>query len=292
MQKLITTVETSLVVPKEQVRKDFSNIEGLAQSIVVSGQISPIIVSPADENGLYEIQKGERRWRACKSIGRTIDIIINLSSQTHVESLVGELVENIQRESLSMIEISNAIKELSDKGLKGEEIAQMLGKSKSYVSNHLSLIHLPKLVLELVECGVTKDVELLNNLRKLHSINARQAEDICLYALKNGITRKISQDLLKATKAVTVGVVINDKQSPVKSTSEKLEEEVPHDLPIHIKRPEVLVVDIESDRIGVLVTNECPFSEGFAFVVFFGASHRTEVLKENLVVQGIREKIV
>jgi len=95
---------------KAQVRKRFRNIEELAATLVTEGQQSPIIVSPKGEDGKYVIQKGERRWRACKHADiPTIDIIVNDKNQGELDETAGELIENIQRDDLTPLEIAEAL---------------------------------------------------------------------------------------------------------------------------------------------------------------------------------------
>jgi ParB family chromosome partitioning protein len=90
------------VVFKVQVRKRFRNIEELAATLLTEGQQSPIIVFPKNEEGKFVIQKGERRWRACKHAGiETIDLVVNDKVQNNLDETAGELIENIQRDDLT-----------------------------------------------------------------------------------------------------------------------------------------------------------------------------------------------
>lgn len=74
------------------------------------------MVYPKNEDGKYVIQKGERRWRACKAKDiPTIDIVVNEKEQTDLDETAGELIENIQRDDLTALEIANALQVFIDK---------------------------------------------------------------------------------------------------------------------------------------------------------------------------------
>ena len=134
---------------KSQPRKTFNpdTIETLAESIKKHGIIQPIIVRKKEF--YYEIIAGERRWRAAKEAGLTkVPVIVRNTSDRRVAELA--LVENIQREDLNAIEEALSFKSLMDEyGLKQEEIAQIIGKSRSYVANITRLLKLDEKVQDL-----------------------------------------------------------------------------------------------------------------------------------------------
>lgn len=199
--KEVLTVKTSEVTSKGQVRKRFRNIDELAQTLLSEGQQTPIIVYPKNDHGKYVIQKGERRWRACQFANiETIDIIINESNQTSVDEVAGELIENIQRDDLTPIEIAHALEVFIKKGWKQKQIAERIGKNKSYISSHLALLKLPNPVMELVEQDITADTETLNNLRILHETDEQQCIKVCEESLIHGISRSKSRSILDRAK--------------------------------------------------------------------------------------------
>lgn len=202
VQKAVLTVSVNDVVPKDQIRKRFRDIEGLAATIKTEGQQTPIVVYPKGEDGKYVIQKGERRWRACLAAKiPTIDIIVNTRSVTDIEEVAGELIENIQRDDLTPIEIASALHRLSEAGWTNRAIAGRIGKNEIYVSTHLSLTKLPDCVRELCEKEVTVDTETLNNLRQLYGLTPRVCLETCKQALYTGISRVYSRELLNNAKA-------------------------------------------------------------------------------------------
>ena len=128
--KEVLTVPVDDVVSKVQVRKRFRNIEDLAATLLTEGQQSPIIVFPKNEEGKFVIQKGERRWRACKHAGiETIDLVVNDKVQNNLDETAGELIENIQRDDLTPVEIAEALNLFVEEGWKQKDIADRLGKN-------------------------------------------------------------------------------------------------------------------------------------------------------------------
>lgn len=126
----------------DQPRKNFENIEELAESIKEYGLLNPIVLSK--NNGKYEIIAGERRYRASIKAGlKKIDAIVRDFDQKDIDIL--SLVENIQREDLSALEEAQAYKKLVDDfSMTQEEIAKSMGKSRSYIANSVRLLKLNK----------------------------------------------------------------------------------------------------------------------------------------------------
>lgn len=200
--KQILSVEIGKVVSKAQIRKRFRNIEELAESLKSEGLQSPIIVSPVNVRGEYVIQKGERRWRAAKVAGFThIDVIVNTRDQSDAQAVMGELVENIQRDNLSSMEVADALGKLVDQGLRQADISRHLGKSRAYVSLHLQLLKLPECVDQLAKTEIVEDGDTLASLRTLYEIDPVRCVKVCEEIQKrNGITRKQAKELVVETR--------------------------------------------------------------------------------------------
>src|SRR5690625_6353026 len=142
----IISLKVEQIVPNEyQPRTQFDDekIKELAQTLQTHGIIQPIIVRRKDEE-LYEVIAGERRLRAAKFLEwETISAIIRDLSDTETASIA--LIENIQREELSVIEEANAYEKLLEMhSLTQEALAQRLGKRQSTVANRLRLLTLPE----------------------------------------------------------------------------------------------------------------------------------------------------
>ncbi len=136
-----------------QPRKEFDEdaIKALASSIKEKGVLQPLIVRK-DDTG-YELIAGERRLRAAKEAGLSeVPVIIKTLSDREVLEIA--LVENLLRENLSPIEEATAYQNLIDNfSHTQEKIAEVVGKSRSYVANTLRLLTLPEKVKDYVNEG-------------------------------------------------------------------------------------------------------------------------------------------
>ena len=117
-------------------------IKELAQTIKTHGMIQPIVVRKIDE-GKFEIIAGERRWRAVQFLGwDKISSIIRDMTDSETASVA--LIENLQREELTVIEEAHAYAKLLElHSLTQEALAQRLGKNQSTIANKLRLLKLP-----------------------------------------------------------------------------------------------------------------------------------------------------
>lgn len=138
---------------KGQPRRTFDDAElaELADSIRQNGVLQPLLVR--DRGDYYEIVAGERRYQAARAAGLDeVPVIIRDVSDDDVFKLA--LIENLQRSDLSPLEEANGYRQLiREKGLTQEELARILSKSRSTITNTLRLLDLPDEVQELVETG-------------------------------------------------------------------------------------------------------------------------------------------
>lgn len=128
---------------KYQPRRDFDvqAMEELAESIRSQGLIEPLIVREIDSNQ-YEIIAGERRWRAAMLVG-LLNVPCLIGDYTDKQTAAITLIENIQRANLNLIEEASGYKQLLDEFLfKQDDIATMVGKSRSHIANLLRLLTL------------------------------------------------------------------------------------------------------------------------------------------------------
>ena len=135
---------------------DESKLDELAQSIASQGVIQPLVVRELAANK-FEIIAGERRWRAAKQagLGEVPVVVRDINDQV---ALAIALIENIQRESLTPIEEAKALSRLiQDFKMTHEEVSQVVGRSRSTVSNLLRLLKLSSDVKNLLENG---DIEM------------------------------------------------------------------------------------------------------------------------------------
>ena len=138
---------------KGQPRRTFDDAElaELADSIRQNGVLQPLLVR--DRGDYYEIVAGERRYQAARAAGLDeVPVVIRDVSDDDVFKLA--LIENLQRSDLSPLEEANGYRQLiREKGLTQEELARILSKSRSTITNTLRLLDLPDEVQELVETG-------------------------------------------------------------------------------------------------------------------------------------------
>ena len=123
-------------------------LQELARSIQANGVIQPLVVRKAGAR--YQLVAGERRWRAPRMAGLTsVPVIVQQLSDEQLLEVT--LIENIQREDLTPMEVAHAFERLvTDLGLSHEEIARRTGKDRSTITNTLRLLRLPGDLQQLV----------------------------------------------------------------------------------------------------------------------------------------------
>ena len=181
------------IVPnKYQPRKNFDeeNLNDLVNSIKERGVIQPIIVRKSNtSNSKYEIIAGERRWLAAQKAGLH-EIPVVVTDADDLKSLEFAIVENVQRHDLNPLEEAQGYKRLIDEfAYDQDKVSKFIGKSRSYISNSLRLLSLPKEVLDFVEqkkitAGHAKILVGLDNATFLANkfiekkLSVRQAENL------------------------------------------------------------------------------------------------------------------
>ena len=136
----------SIVPSPLQPRREFGReaLEELVDSIRQRGIIQPLIVRPV--NRQFELIAGERRWRAAKEVGLTEAPVI-VRQATDLEVLELSLIENLQRSDLNPIEEAQAYARLAGEfGMRQDDIAQKVGKSRASVANAMRLLDLDQQV--------------------------------------------------------------------------------------------------------------------------------------------------
>lgn len=145
---------TEIEPNREQPRKVFEedSLLELAESIKQYGVIEPLLVQKRDD--YYEIIAGERRWRAAKLAG-VKDVPVVIKDYSPQEIVEVALIENLQREDLNPIEEALAYQRLSKEfGLKQDEVAEKVSKSRTAVTNSMRLLKLDKRVQQMVIDGM------------------------------------------------------------------------------------------------------------------------------------------
>lgn len=183
-----------LTAGKYQPRKDFDQeaLRELSESIVSNGIIQPLIVRRL-ENNKYEIIAGERRWRAAQLAGlsEVPTVVRDISDDSAVAMA---LIENIQRENLNSIEEAEALQRLIDEfGMTHEEIAKVVGKSRSTISNLLRLLALNDGVKTMVERG---DLEM-GHARAMLSLDHNQQFQTAKAIVEKGLSVRATEGFVR-----------------------------------------------------------------------------------------------
>lgn len=146
-----TLIAVSEIEPnQDQPRKVFDEdaLQELADSIKQYGIIQPLIVQKRDK--FYEIIAGERRWRAARLAGlKKVPVIIREYTKQEMAEI--SLIENIQRENLNPIEEARAYQRLIQEfGLKQDELADRIAKSRTAITNTIRLLKLDERVQQMI----------------------------------------------------------------------------------------------------------------------------------------------
>ena len=244
----VVQLTVSQIVPNAfQPRTQFDDekIKELAQALQTHGMIQPIVVRRKNEEQ-FEVIAGERRLRAAKLLGwEKISAIVRNMSDTETASVA--LIENIQREELSVIEEAKAYAQLIKMhSLTQEALAQRLGKSQSTIANRLRLLTLAEDIQSaLIEKKITerharalmklKEEKLqLKFLKELiqKQLNVRETDQLINdYLTNNGKKKKqpkpkfISKDIRIATNTIRRSLkMIADTGIKVESEEEELDD--------------------------------------------------------------------
>lgn len=178
-------------IPLEKIRPnphqprhtfDEESIKELAMSISTLGVIQPVIVRNVGHG--FELIAGERRWRAARSLGlKTIPALIK--SRSDLDSLKIALVENLQREGLSVLDEALGYQSLiEDHGLTQQQVADVVGTSRSKVANTLRILNLPPSIQEMLK----KEELTAGHARAILTLTSEKDQ--------LSLARKISEDKL------------------------------------------------------------------------------------------------
>ena len=146
----ISSIEANSQQPRNNFAKE--ELENLSASIKSKGVLQPILVREKNK-GLFEIIAGERRWRAAQIAGiHQIPVVIRQMNDE--EALQAALIENIQREDLNPIEEAKAYKTiLTSDGVSHDNLSNVIGKSKSHISNTIRLLELDLTIQNYIQDG-------------------------------------------------------------------------------------------------------------------------------------------
>lgn len=247
-------IDMAMVVPTEaQPRQLFNDetIKELAESIEKNGLLQPIVVRPMAD-GKYQIIAGERRYRAFKKLGKeVIPAIVRDYKDEEVDKL--QLVENVQREDLNPYDEAIAYLKLKEKyGLKQDDIAKAVGKSRPYISNMTRLLSLEDEILEMLKKGEIT----VSHAKLILSVETKEERLKLAHKIKDaGLTvRHTEERTRKPKKAKPEDIYIKDIR-------ERLEDFLSTKVRVkHTKRGGSITIDYYTDddltRLTDLITED------------------------------------
>jgi ParB family transcriptional regulator, chromosome partitioning protein len=170
-----------------QPRTEFGDLEELVASIKEKGVLEPLLVRPSQVGGRYMIISGERRYRAAKDAGlREVPCIEMLVDDKAVAEIA--LIENLQRKDLTPFEESDGLQILVERyNYKHEDIAQKIGKSRSSVTEALTLSLIPAEIREQCQRADIGSKSLLLQVARQNSPEAMR--EFVGRIAKQGMTR-------------------------------------------------------------------------------------------------------
>jgi ParB family transcriptional regulator, chromosome partitioning protein len=144
-----------IIANRANPRRTFDNdqLEELTNSIREKGVMQPLLVRPSTDPNIFELIAGERRWRAAQRAGLH-DVPVIVRDVDDKEALELAIIENVQRADLNPLEEAMGYGQLIEQfDYTQQDLAQVIGKSRSHVANTLRLLRLPEDVREMVSSG-------------------------------------------------------------------------------------------------------------------------------------------
>ena len=225
MQILIENLLPSHFQPRHIF--DDSALNDLADSIREKGVLQPLLVRPApNQTSKYEIIAGERRFRASKMAGLT-QLPVIIKEFDDKAALEIALIDNLQRENLNPLEEAKAyVPLMKEFDYTQEELARVVGKSRSYVANMMRLLDLPQPVQNML---IKKEITI-GHARSL--LGVENAEKIAKEIVKKGLSVRQTEELVKEKPLPEVKSIV-EKDKDVASLEKDLSELLGSKVTIH-----------------------------------------------------------
>lgn len=227
---------------KGNVRQEYNGIEDLKDSIKTHGLLQPITVYRNGEG--YAVKTGHRRYIACKDLytehpERFNSIRCILSDAENITAI--QIIENVQREGLTAIDLYNGLKELKGQGLTNKQIGQAIGKGTAYIDKIFTAINDIEKHPELHETIRTYAGVSMDDIQETKAIKDKGKRLGLLKDKGKGtITRQSLRDKVKAMK-------------PVKREK-------------NVKQAEPLTVELNADMNGLFIEMFFPDKETYKLI--------------------------
>ena len=212
---------------------DEESLQELANSIAAQGVVQPIVVRQKTGVGAqdhYEIVAGERRWRASQKAGlsQIPAVVKNFDDKT---AAAVSLIENIQRENLSPLEESSALKRLIDEfDMTHQQVAETVARSRATVSNLLRLQDLNPDVKVLL---AMRDIEM-GHARALLAIEGMEQSSVAKDIARKGLSVREAEALIRKLSAPAKIVKTTHKDPDIIKLEQRLTEHL--GAPVKIKQ--------------------------------------------------------
>ncbi len=183
------------IVPSPyQPRRHFDEtaLGELADSIRRQGLLQPLVVRERPTGG-YELIAGERRWRAAQLAGLTeVPVVVRVVNDAEASAFA--LIENIQREDLTVMEEAQGLARLRDEfELTQQQIADAVGKSRVAIANLLRLLNLRPVARRLLENG---DIDM-GHARALLGLEGNRQDDLAHQVAEQALTVRQTEELVR-----------------------------------------------------------------------------------------------
>ncbi len=259
----VIDIELNTIEPNPfQPRKHFDEeaLKELAESIRVNGVLQPIIVKKV-LNG-FLLVTGERRVRAAKLAGfSTIPAIVRDYNTRYLAELA--LLENIQREDLTIVEEAEAYRNaINSMNLTHMELAEKVGKSRSYISNTLGILTLPEAIIrEINEGRIT-----MGHARALSKLeDGDRIRQIARMIIENHLTVRDIEALVKKEKkkkAIRQAEVPAELAKRLSEAKTALESAVHFDRPAKVRNNQLILSFASEDEVNAFVSRLSGSKEG------------------------------
>ena len=253
---LVAELDIDLIEPNPyQPRKYFDpkKLEELSQSIKQHGLLQPIVV--INHEGRYILIAGERRLRASKLANlKTIKAIVAQIDLDELRLRELALIENIQRENLNPIELANSYKELIEvHNITHDELANIVNKSRSQITNTLRLLNLDKYAQEAIIEGKISQ----GHAKVLVTVPKEKQKLLVDTIIGQKLSVRQSEELVKKIKS---------KDSDIKKTIAQSTYKIPKDKKELIKELLPFETKIKNSSVEILLPSEEILMEFISFI--------------------------
>ena len=257
------TLKISEIEPnKNQPRRDFEPeaLNELSESIAQHGILQPLVVRPIFGGG-YEIVAGERRFRAARMAGLT-EVPVVIRELTDAQTMELALIENLQREDLTDLELAKGYESLmKEYDMTQEQVASTVNKSRSSVANTLRLMKLP----ESVKTMLTNSDITSGHARALLSLeNDELMEQAAQQIVENSLSVRETEKL--------VSQMVRSSENPVEVVVKEKKDRRPQ----YYREVELSLTEAFGRKVTVNQKNK---NNGTLVLEFYGEEDLKELLK-------------